>query len=893
MRDRIIHELKARLSLRPPQAEALTLLADIIALSPLKDVVPFTKAADPAEMLAAIRTRYPSVQDFERQFPSLCFSLATGVGKTRLMGAFITWLYQTNRSRHFFVLAPNTTIYSKLIADFSPNGEKYVFRGIAEFAQLRPLIITGDTWDKESMYIDGAKRDGRAVINIFNVDKINKVQGRIKKLHEYIGQSYFDYLAELPDLVLLMDEAHRYRAKAGWSAVADLQPVLGLELTATPRSTGAKSEPFKNIVYHYGLGEAMRDGFVKEPAVATRKDFRPDSVTPDQLERIKLEDGIHCHENVKTELTIYARQQNRPLIHPFMLVVAQDTSHAERLKQIIEADDFFAGRYRGRVIRVDSSTKGEESDDATARLLALERDTTTDIVIHVNKLKEGWDVRNLFTIVPLRAAASDILTEQTLGRGLRLPYGRRTGVEAVDTLTIIAHDRFNEVIEAARDPNSVIALKPIVVGANGDVSDKGAMVLESRSHASIALTGNGMAEAGTPFLFQSPEERAIADATLRILENGYERKCSGGIQQLLTPEIQSSLAEDVRTIIAPTQPRLDLGEAAPDIAKLVRLVTEKIVAETIAFPEILLMPNDEVNFGFHDFDLTGLSSIALQPLSDDIMIQKLRDESRTYLTRTNSVGQEVYLENYLVKHLIDYNEIDYNGQKILLFKLSGQIIEHLRTYLSDDASVEAVLITHGKDLARFIYEQMKRHMWETPVTYRVSVPRGFTMLRPQTFNVAHAGDIADFRTPVVPLSQTPKRVFGGFQRCCYPYQKFDSNPERAFAVLIDSKNEADVLRWMKPGPRQFPIFLKGSLRYEPDFVIETANAKLIVEIKARNEINDAVVQEKAQAALHWIGLANQHALENGGKPWRYALIPDDAIVPNATLDGLMARYHVT
>ncbi len=57
--------------------------------------------------------------------------------------------------------------------------------------------------------------------------------------------------------------------------------------------------------------------------------------------------------------------------------------------------------------------------------MSLESDDKTEIVIHVNKLKEGWDVTNLYTIVPLRASASDILTEQTLGRGLRLPYGER------------------------------------------------------------------------------------------------------------------------------------------------------------------------------------------------------------------------------------------------------------------------------------------------------------------------------------------------------------------------------------------------------------------------------------------------------------------------------------
>jgi type III restriction enzyme len=138
MSDRILPQIKARLSLRTPQADCLDVLAEVIAKSPLSEMVPFTKEADAVEMLEAVRSSYPLVKDFERDFPSLCFSLATGVGKTRLMGAFISWLYLTGRSWHCFVLAPNTTIYNKLIADFTPGTEKYVFKGIAEFAQAPP-----------------------------------------------------------------------------------------------------------------------------------------------------------------------------------------------------------------------------------------------------------------------------------------------------------------------------------------------------------------------------------------------------------------------------------------------------------------------------------------------------------------------------------------------------------------------------------------------------------------------------------------------------------------------------------------------------------------------------------------------------------------------------------
>ncbi len=94
------------------------------------------------------------------------------------------------------------------------------------------------------------------------------------------------------------------------------------------------------------------------------------------------------------------------------------------------------------------------------RLLKVEQpDEPTEIVIHVNMLKEGWDVTNLYTIVPLRAANARMLIEQTIGRGLRLPYGKRTGVTAVDRLSIVAHDRFQEIVDEANRPESPIQLQ--------------------------------------------------------------------------------------------------------------------------------------------------------------------------------------------------------------------------------------------------------------------------------------------------------------------------------------------------------------------------------------------------------------------------------------------------
>lgn len=276
-----VNAISNRLSLRPPQRDSLEILARVC------DIVTLQKNGNTNEALKIINSEFPTVEDFERDFPSLCFALATGVGKTRLMGAFISYLFMSEGIRHFFVLAPNLTIYNKLIADFTPNTPKYVFQGISEFAVNNPLLITGDTYEQGKGIREGWLFENEIHINIFNISKINsEVRGgsspRIKRLSEYIGQSYFDYLAGLDDLVMLMDESHRYRASAGIRAINELQPILGLELTATPQvERGTRSEPFKNVIFSYPLSKAMDDGFVKKPAVATRENFVKDNYTDD------------------------------------------------------------------------------------------------------------------------------------------------------------------------------------------------------------------------------------------------------------------------------------------------------------------------------------------------------------------------------------------------------------------------------------------------------------------------------------------------------------------------------------------------------------------------------------------------------------------------------------
>ncbi len=916
---RTVNFLSNQLSLRKPQRDSLQILSDVLSQLGL------SKDPDLQHWLTTIQQQYPTVKAFEREFPSLCFALATGVGKTRLMGAMIAWLFLTGRSRHFFVLAPNLTIYDKLKQDFNLGSPKYVFKGIAEFAQTPPVIITGDDYeDGRGVRLEYSVPTSRmgdlfgaemAVhINIFNIAKINardNKQGakkstvaRMRRLQEYIGDSYFNHLAELPDLVVLMDEAHRYYASAGAKAINDLKPILGIELTATPKTVGANPREFRNTIYHYPLSRALQDGYVKIPAVATRKDFNPKEYSAEQLEPIKLEDGIHHHEYVKVELQTYAHQTGKPAIKPFMLVVAQDTTHASQLKALIQSDGFFEGCYKDKVIEVHSNQSGEESDEAMARLLAVEHDADTEIVIHVNKLKEGWDVTNLYTIVPLRASASEILTEQTIGRGLRLPYGKRTGVEAVDRLTIIAHDRFQEILERAKDGESIIR-KTLYIGAGDDtdVPDKKPQLVETPSVLDMIITGKPATQDGTAIqsgqgsrqptsAIQTPQQRQIASTALEIIREETRKLPSS--KALNQPDVQQAIAQKVQQRLQPIQaalPGMESASVTPaSIAEVVKTVSETVVSLTIDIPQIVILPTREVNYGFNDFDLQGLDKINYQPVSQEILLEHLEGgQDRHSIHIGDEQAQEVRLEDYIVRNLMDMNEIDYDSHAGLLYKLAGQIVQHLQSQWTEREKVENILIYYQQPLRNFVWVQMQQHQWSTPTDYQGKVTQGFDMLPPQTYQMAAGEQPHDFRAPLPNKQAVKTMLFTGFKRCCYPYQKFDSvDGELALAKVLE--DDDSVLKWMKPASGKFKIEYQNGNWYEPDFVVETNNVCLLMEPKRADELDTVTVQAKQKAAQRWCHYANEHAAQTGGKHWQYVLIPHDKILSNTSVTGLVARF---
>ena len=136
-----------------------------------------------------------------------------------------------------------------------------------------------------------------------------------------------------------------------------------------------------------------------------------------------------------------------------------------------------------------------------------------------------------------------------------------------------------------------------------------------------------------------------------------------------------------------------------------------------------------------------------------------------------------------------------------------------------------------------------------------------------------------------------KHLFGGFKKCLYPVQKFQSDAERKLSVIL----EREASRWFKPARGQFQIYYKSGAdhpEYQPDFVAETDDTIYMLEPKARNEMTDPEVLAKRDVAVKWCKQASDHAASYGGKPWQYLLIPHDAIAENMSVTGLAAQFAV-
>ncbi|MDQ6954839.1 MAG: type III restriction endonuclease subunit R, partial [Mariprofundaceae bacterium] len=218
-----------------------------------------------------------------------------------------------------------------------------------------------------------------------------------------------------------------------------------------------------------------------------------------------------------------------------------------------------------------------------------------------------------------------------------------------------------------------------------------------------------------------------------------------------------------------------------------------------------------------------------------------------------------------------------------------------QSYLSDDKDVENVLQNQSEAIAKVIHAQMNQHFYEDATEYEVEVRSGFTPLKDCAYTTAQGQDVYPYRDTVKEVGKIKQMLFGHFNKCLYPMQKFDSDTERRFAIIL----ERDAIKWFKPAKGQFKMYYKKGIdhpEYVPDFVVETDDTILMVETKSTQHRNEdgswnEEVSEKSKAGVKWCANASVYLKNHDGKVWKYVLIPHDEVKEQHGLDSFIQQFE--
>jgi len=875
-----VSKIKYAMSLRTPQEEALSYLDAISTHCDYKRDDKETieaAASEYSENNRKVRTKF--------DFPSFCYNMATGIGKTRLMGACIYYLYKTKGYKHFFILAPGNTIYDKLRNESNPAHPKYIFKGL-EAEMGRPRVWDGENYDQYpvkyeqgSLFVD---QMSEIQLFIFNIGKIfnskTDTQFNFHKFKETLGASFADVLAQFDDLVICMDEAHHYYAPASMKAINYLKPILGLEFTATPKSPS-------NVIYSYDVARGAAEGYLKIPVVMGRSNIA--GYSQDDIEEMKIRDGLTLHEHRKTVLREYCANNELDYVKPIVLIACKDTDHAKKIRAMIDSDDFMNGKYKGKVIEIHSKQTGEESEENVRLLLSIENaKNPIEIVLHVYKLKEGWDVNNLFTIIPLNAAKSDILAMQTIGRGLRLPFGEQTGNEDLDTLDIVAHDHYRELVDEIRS-SDVFRYRDL--DKSGIEESESVDVSSTGDDGQLSLFDDAITSVGVKSFEQVRNPQTQLEIYQAYVKNfmalQQKHSKSDDPNQLSFFDVAPEVMQTGETP-GPQSPGTDIVSTTPDTQSGKRPMTQEEFAKTvteysakaISVPKILVQTNSKVKFNrfevkrtIQDFEIATAK------------IERFDAINQHLLTAVDAQALEVEdARNTLACMLLDsISELSYDDADFII-----DVVEQYLSQIPGDEEEKKKIVRRYaglivNDIKKQIYAHMDRKTQDVHI-----VQKDLIVFRKFVKNVKKDGQVR-YDKPFTDKSNIKKYLFTGYRKSYYPANAFDSDTERQFSIILEE--DPDVIRWIKPPLNQLGLFWKAGQQYNPDFLVETTTGKYMVEVKALNEVNNDEVVSKAREGIRWCTFAT--TADPDHKTWEYRLISDDNIHPGNTCKYTLGTAH--
>ena len=658
-------------------------------------------------------------------------------------------------------------------------------------------------------------------------------------------------------------------------AINYLKPILGLEFTATPKSPS-------NVIYSYDVARGAAEGYLKIPVVMGRSNIA--GYSQDDIEEMKIRDGLTLHEHRKTVLREYCANNELDYVKPIVLIACKDTDHAKKIRALIDSDDFMNGKYKGKVIEIHSKQTGEESEENVRLLLSIENaKNPIEIVLHVYKLKEGWDVNNLFTIIPLNAAKSDILAMQTIGRGLRLSFGEQTGNEDLDTLDIVAHDHYRELVDEIRSSDVFLDKSRIEETESVDVSSTG-------DDGQLSLFDDAITSVGVKSFEQVRNPHTQLEIYQAYVKNfmasQQKHSKSDDPNQLslfdIEPEAMHiganfSSTETSAAEAAPVTGKTQTGKSPMTREEFTKTVIE-YSAKAISVPKILVQTTSEVKFNRFEVKRT-IQNFEIAAAK----IERFDAINQHLLTVVDAQALEVEdARNTLACMLLDsISELSYDDADFII----DVVEQYLDQIPGDEEEKKKIVRRYAGLIVNDIKKQIYAHMDRKTQDVHI-VQKDLIVFRKFVKNVKKDGQVR-YDKPFTDKSNIKKYLFTGYRKSYYPANAFDSDTERQFSIILEE--DPDVIRWIKPPLNQLGLFWKAGQQYNPDFLVETTTGKYMIEVKALNEVNNDEVVSKAREGIRWCTFAT--TADPDHKTWEYRLISDDNIHPGNTCKYTLGTAH--
>lgn len=778
----LIEEVSARLQLRTPNKEALQKIAE-------------------------------RLDGADEPFDAVC-DLATGVGKTFIAAALIEYLYAAG-IRNVLVVTPGTTILSKTVSNFTPGHAKFV-AGL----EVQPTVITSEDFERGAV-AQALADDTQLKLFVFNVQQLiaptNNISRKVRDHDEYLGGSLYAYLQNVGDLVVIADEHHVYfgrNAKAFTAAVRDLRPLALVGLTATPSDNTAADQ----VIYRYPLAAAIADGYVKIPVLVARKDGQTNL-------RRQLGDGLLLLRRKREALKAYCAREECEPVNPVMFVVCDSIDEADEVAAELRGPDMLGSE--GTVLVITS----ESPEEALSALEAVE-DPTSPVraIVSVQMLKEGWDVKNIYVICALRALESKALSEQILGRGLRLPFGARTGVPMLDTVEVLSHRKFHDLLANARALLEATfgerAGETVTEPAGGEaaVEEGGSPPEPTRVDGLVAGDGSGT-DVSVPrggdqktigLIFEEFEQRK-ADAQKAVALLKRDMSPVAGSPSILFPRLDKDIKPQPFT----------LSDIADDDARL----------RGLHYRDETRSPLDRV----------GLDAVRLD--DDRIKVKPTAQSDNVY------ASQEMLAVTDLVADMAQ--KVLYSGLVVPDRKENRAVRRLITAFLAgagvdDPASAEWSHRRVVNATEAFLGLVREKHRSRpSGVVERIEPIRYPPNVLP------YPTETLDRYTVSGSPSFIPGKHYTGWTTGVLPAAPFDAySTEYRLADLLDGAPE--VAWWVRILPHLGVYIVYGqNQRYIPDFIaIDTDGDHWLIEGKADARANDAEVKAKRAAAERWVRHVN-------------------------------------